>query len=240
MLDPLELTDILFLDIETVPAAPGFEDLDPVFQEFWEKKSSHFRKETESAAEVYSRAGIYAEFGRVICVSAGFILLREEGMFFRVKSFAGHEEKELLAEFAEMLNSLARKKNIHLCAHNGKEFDFPYLARRLLLNGIRLPAILDVAGKKPWEVHFLDTLELWKFGDYKHYTSLDLLTRLFRIPTPKGDMDGSRVYEVYYREKDLERIVRYCEKDVLAVAQLFLKYRGEDLIPEEHVEHARD
>lgn len=238
MLDTIHLQDILFLDIETVPASPDFESLDPDFKVFWEKKSGFFRKENESPADVYPRAGIYAEFGKIICISAGFIFLRNGDKYFRLKSFYDHDEKQLLSEFIAMVGSSTSKRNLYLCAHNGKEFDFPYLARRILLNELKLPAVLDVAGKKPWEVTFLDTLELWKFGDYKHYTSLNLLARLFGIPSPKDDMDGSQVYEAYYREKNLEKIMHYCEKDVLAVAQLFLKYRGESVILPEHVEHS--
>jgi uncharacterized protein YprB with RNaseH-like and TPR domain len=129
-----------------------------------------------------------------------------------------------------MVNTFVAKKNIFLCAHNGKEFDFPYIARRLLVNGIPLPKILEVAGKKPWEVNFIDTLELWKFGDHKHYTSLELLTKIFGIQSPKDDIDGSMVADVYWKERNLERIVKYCEKDVLAIVQLFRRYRGEELI----------
>jgi hypothetical protein len=138
-----------------------------------------------------------------------------------------------------MLNKYSSSNsNLQLCAHNGKEFDFPYIARRMLINGIKLPTILDVAGKKPWEVMFLDTLELWKFGDYKNYTSLNLLTHIFNIPTPKDDIDGSMVADVYWKDKDLQRIVTYCEKDVLAVVQLLLKYKGEELIKTENIESA--
>jgi DNA polymerase elongation subunit (family B) len=135
-----------------------------------------------------------------------------------------------------MLEACSSKKDLSLCAHNGKEFDFPYLSRRMMVNGISLPAVLDNAGKKPWEVKFVDTLELWKFGDYKHYTSLELLAYLFGIPTPKDDIDGSMVAGIYYQEKDLPRIARYCEKDVLTIIRLLLKFAGQDTIAEEHVE----
>lgn len=240
MLNAIGIQDILFLDIETVPSSPDFDSLSPVFQQFWEKKSSYFRKENETAADVYQRAGIYAEFGKIICISAGLIFYRGKEKMFRVKSFFGDEENIILSDFSGMLEAYSSRKGIYLCAHNGKEFDFPYLARRILLNALPLPGLLDVAGKKPWEVSFLDTLELWKFGDYKHYASLDLLTRLFGIPTPKEDIDGSMVYEIYWKHKDLNRIVDYCEKDVLAVAQLFLRYRGDELMPADNVERIRD
>lgn len=237
MLNQVKTENILFLDIETVPQHENFDLVDEKFKEFWEKKSSYFREDEETAADVYQRAGIYAEFGKIICISVGIVVAKSSMRTFRLKSFFGDNEEALLKEFALMLQNYSRtNKNLQLCAHNGKEFDFPYIARRMLVHGIQLPDILDVAGKKPWEVQFLDTMELWKFGDYKHYTSLNLLTHLFNIPTPKDDIDGSMVAEVYYKEKNIERIVKYCEKDVLAVAQLFSKYKGEDLISDEDVE----
>jgi len=235
MLENIKIDEILFLDIETVPQQASFELLDDSFQYLWDKKSSHFRKTDETAAVTYNRAGIYAEFGKIICISTGYIHFVNDDYHFRVKSFYGHNEKELLLEFSNTLNLFAAKKSIQLCAHNGKEFDFPYIARRMLINGLGLPKVLDIAGKKPWEVNFIDTLELWKFGDYKSYTSLELLTKIFGIPTPKDDIDGSMVATVYWKENNLERIVTYCEKDILAIAQLFLKYRGESLIKEDDI-----
>ncbi|MDP4275788.1 MAG: ribonuclease H-like domain-containing protein, partial [Bacteroidota bacterium] len=198
MLDDYKLENILFLDIETVPAYAGFEDVPEVFRKLWDKKSSNFRNDEESASDVYQRAGIYAEFGKVVCISCGIIVLRDQKKFFRLKSFYGDDEKQILLGFNGMLLKFASNRKVQLCAHNGKEFDFPFLARRMLVNQIALPEILDIAGKKPWEVNFLDTLELWKFGDYKHYTSLELLTNLFGIPSPKDDIDGSQVADVYY------------------------------------------
>ncbi|MDD2199678.1 MAG: 3'-5' exonuclease [Bacteroidales bacterium] len=226
------LSNILFLDIETVPAVPNYEEMSDNFKKHWDKKADFFCKEDDTPESIYQRAGIYAEFGKIICISVGLIIERSDGRKFRVKSFFGDDEKQLLLDFSEMLREYTVKANRFLCGHNIKEFDVPYIARRMLVNGIRLPEVIDIAGKKPWEVHHFDTMELWKFGDYKHFTSLDLLTALFDIPTPKDDIDGSMVAEVYYNEKNLERIVRYCEKDVLAVAQLMLRYRGEGLLPE--------
>ncbi len=230
MLENLLADEILFLDIETVPQQSSFDDLDEGFQHLWDKKSTNMRKPDETASDIYARAGIYAEFGKIICISTGYLHNNSGEDHFRTKSFFGHDEKILLQEFAGMLKLFSAKKNIQVAAHNGKEFDFPYISRRMLINGIPLPRVLDIAGKKPWEVGFIDTLELWKFGDYKSYTSLALLTKVFGIASPKDDIDGSQVAEVYYQEKNLERIVRYCEKDVLAVAQLFQKYRGNELI----------
>ncbi len=237
MLDQVKTENILFLDIETVPQHESFDLVNEKFQEFWEKKSAYFRNDEQSAADVYQRAGIYAEFGKIICISVGIVVAKNEKRTFRLKSFFGENEESLLNDFAAMLQNYSKSnKHLQLCAHNGKEFDFPYIARRMLIHGIKLPDVLDVAGKKPWEVQFLDTMELWKFGDYKNYTSLNLLTHIFNIPTPKDDIDGSMVAEVYYKEKDIERIVTYCEKDVLAVAQLFSRYKGEELIHAENVE----
>lgn len=227
MLNNIQNTDILFIDIETVPCEKNFHDLNDKMKYLWDKKSAYFREESQTAEDVYQRAGIYAEFGKIICISAGFITKEKS---FRIKSFYGDNEKNLLLNFKQMLDSSYKSSNKYLCAHNGKEFDYPYIARRMLINGTGIPIILDLAGKKPWEVSHLDTMELWKFGDYKNYTSLDLLTEIFNIPTPKDDIDGSMVAEVYYEEENIERIVEYCEKDVLAVAQLYLKYKNEELI----------
>ncbi|NOU61456.1 3'-5' exonuclease [Marinifilum caeruleilacunae] len=236
MLNKIKADSLLFIDIETVSGTEDFEQLSPKLQDLWEKKSNYFRKEDETPADVYQRAGIYAEFGKIVCISTGMITYKEGGRKFVAKSFYGDDERLLLEEFADMLTRFCSKPYRNLCAHNGKEFDFPYIARRMLINGITLPDILDIAGKKPWEVQFIDTMELWKFGDYKHYTSLALLCEVFNIPTPKDDIDGSMVGEVYWKENDLERIAIYCEKDILATAQLFLRYQGEPLIPEENFE----
>ncbi len=232
MLDQYKIDNILFLDIETVPQEKSFDDVSESLQGLWDKKSEYFRNEEESPADVYQRAGIYAEFGKIVCISVGFITVNGSERILREKSYAGHDEKVLLNDFAAMLNKNSRK---FLCGHNIKEFDIPYIARRMLINGITLPASLNIAGKKPWEVNFIDTLELWKFGDYKHYTSLNLLTNIFNIPSPKDDIDGSEVAGVYYEENDIERIARYCEKDVLATTQLFLRFKGEPLIEEDKV-----
>ena len=237
MLRHIKIENILFLDIETVPQCSDFQFLDETTQSLWEQKASSISKDGRSPDSLYERAGIYAEFGKIICISAGFAHYTTNGQLaFRLKSCFGDDEAELLKEFSEMLNRFAAQhSNMLLCAHNGKEFDFPYIARRMLINGIALPVSLDVAGKKPWEVPFLDTMELWRFGDYKNYTSLRLLTHVFGIPSPKDDIDGSQVASVYWQEKDLLRIVRYCEKDVLAVVQLILKYKGLKLIAPENV-----
>jgi len=236
MLDDVKIEDLLFIDIETVSGEADFDKVGSKLQDLWEKKSNYFRNEEQTASDVYARAGIYAEFGKVVCISTGVIVRQAGVKHFKVKSYYGHDEKQLLAEFGEMLDRFCSKPTKNLCAHNGKEFDFPYIARRMLINGLKLPKALNIAGKKPWEIKFIDTMELWKFGDYKHYTSLALLCEIFNIPTPKDDIDGSMVGQVYWEEDDLERIAIYCEKDILATAQLFIRYKGEDLIPEANFE----
>ena len=234
MLYKLNLEDILFLDIETVPETANYQDLDELKQQLWEQKSQYQRKEEYTASEFYDRAGIWAEFGKIICISVGFFNLKADLRNFRVKSFHG-PEKQILNEFKALLNNHFSRGNHLLCAHNGKEFDFPYIARRMLINRINLPYKLDLFGKKPWEVPHLDTMELWKFGDFKHYTSLKLLANVLGIPSPKEDMDGSMVRDVYYEDQDIDRIVKYCELDVITLAQVFLRLRNEDLLSENEI-----
>lgn len=236
MLSKINLENILFLDIETVPEVQYFSDLDATKQELWEQKSRYQRKDDYSAEEFYERAGIWAEFGKIICISVGYFNLYEAKRNFRVTSFYGPEIK-ILKDFKNLLISHFSQNKHLLCAHNGKEFDFPYIARRMIINKIELPYKLNLFGKKPWEVPHLDTLELWKFGDYKNYTSLKLLTNVLNVPSPKEDIDGSQVYDVYYNDKDLDRIVNYCEQDTIAVAQILLRLRGDDLLINEEIIH---
>jgi DNA polymerase elongation subunit (family B) len=226
----------MFLDIETVPESSAYELLSPAMQNLWDKKSKQFRTSDQTAQDVYERAGIYSEFGKIICISVG--LVREKNPFsFRLKSFFGKDEKSLLSEFSVMLTKFSRtSKEAILCAHNGKEFDFPYIARRMIINRLAIPGILDNAGKKPWEIKLLDTMDLWKFGDYKNYTSLDLLTSVLDIPTPKDDIDGSMVAGIFYNEDNLQRIVHYCEKDVLAIARVLLRFMNLPGISEDKIE----
>ena len=235
MLANVRTEDILFLDIETVPGASSYKMLDQSSQIHWEKKSKQFRNESQSAEDVYERAGIYAEFGKIICISVGLIK-EKEPFSFRLKSFFGDDEKALLSEFSAMLNKFSKNREALLCAHNGKEFDYPYIARRMIINRLIIPEILDNAGRKPWEVKLLDTLDLWKFGDYKSYTSLDLLTTTLNIPSPKDDIDGSMVAGIYHNEHDIRRIAKYCEKDVLAVARVLFRFMNLPEIEEDKIE----
>jgi predicted PolB exonuclease-like 3'-5' exonuclease len=232
MLNNLKLDHVLVIDIETVPQEESFALLNSKKQELWDLKSRYQRKDNQTAEEFYDKAGIWAEFGKIICISVGIFHLKRKQVHLRVNSFASNDEKSVLKQFIALLNN--KEKNI-LCAHNGKEFDFPYLCRRLLINNLAIPETLQIAGKKPWEVNHIDTMELWKFGDYKSYTSLELLAAVFDLPTPKCDLDGSKVKDVYYKEKDLPRISRYCEADVITTAQILLRFKGLSLIPQENI-----
>ncbi|PJJ47752.1 3'-5' exonuclease [Hymenobacter chitinivorans] len=248
----ISLEQVFVLDIETVPCVGCHDELNDMLRLLWEHKCHALRREKGwsssradveempshlEAASLFEQAGIYAEFGRVVCISVGcFTFDKQEELWrFRVKSFADHDEVTMLREFSALL---ARKPNYLLCAHNGKEFDFPYLGRRLLINGLPLPPQLDIAGKKPWEIAHLDTMELWKFGDRKSYTSLSLLAGLFNIPTPKDDITGADVARVYYTDNDLPRIVHYCQKDIITTARLLQKFRGEQPFADEAVIYA--
>ena len=231
MLDNILLENILCLDIETVPQYKSYSDCPPELQLLWNRKAELLRRaETDNAESLYPRAGIYAEFGKIICVTTGFMNYREGARQFRLKSFAGTDEKELLTELGGMFARL--RPGSVLCAHNGKEFDFPYLCRRMIIHGIPLPPILNQAGRKPWEVPFLDTMELWKFGDFKNYTPLNLLAYILGIPSPKDDIDGSMVGQVFWENQDLPRIIHYCQKDVLTVMQILLRLRNEIILEE--------
>lgn len=230
--------NILFLDIETVPQYSSYHLLPEAWKQLWDTKSSSLLKhhEGQTNESLYPRAGIYAEFGKIVCISCGILQGSGGQRKIILKSFSGDDEKILLQQFMEMLNKWAGGEPKHLCAHNGKEFDFPYLCRRMIVNNLPIPAILNISGKKPWEVNHFDTLELWKFGDFKSYTSLNLLAHTLGIQTPKDDIDGSMVWEVYWKDKNLERIVTYCQKDVVTVAQILLRLAGEVLIKSENIE----
>ena len=234
MLNNIQLDNILFLDIETVPETEHFSDLDSDFQELFAQKTQYQRKEDVSPEEFYERAGIWAEFGKIICISVGYFTQKNGERQFRVTTFQGDEER-LLLDFSNLINNHFNLPQHVMCGHNVKEFDFPFIARRMLIHGIKIPDKLNLMGKKPWEVPHLDTLELWKFGDYKHFTSLKLLTKVLGVPSPKDDIDGSEVANVFYKDKDIDRIATYCEKDVIAVAQIILKLRLQKLLTSDEI-----
>jgi hypothetical protein len=227
MIQQIPIERILFLDIETVPQYGIWENVPETEKFLWDKKTRFQRREEVEAEDFYmERAGIMAEFGKIICISIGMV---EKNGKLKIKSFAGDDEKVLLEDFGNIFNN-PRMQQVILCAHNGKEFDFPWIARRFLINGMQPPLPFQLYGKKPWEIPHLDTMELWKFGDYKSFVSLELLAHLFGIPTPKDDIDGSMVSSIYHIEKDLFRIILYCEKDVLTLANVFRRIRQEDLL----------
>lgn len=230
-----DLKDILFLDIETVRCVDHFSKLSERLKTQWARKAGFFKREEGQTDEdlFQDRGGIYAEFGKIIVIAIGKYTEEEGVIGLRTRYFADHDEARLLTDFRAALERMG--PTVRLCAHNGKEFDFPYLCRRSLVNGIAVPSVLNVAGKKPWEVNHLDTMEMWKFGDYKHYTSLDLLAALFNIPTSKSIMDGSMVSNVYHQEGDLKKIAEYCVGDVVAIAQLYLRFKGLPLMEQSRI-----
>ena len=228
----LPLSNILFIDIETVSQHPSYQMLNEEWKALWQKKADIILRNNtvDSAETIYDKAGIYAEFGKIICISCGLLQVNGTDKKLVLKSFSGDDEKTLLIEFSDMLARWSPGQQKYFCAHNGKEFDFPYLCRRIVINCLPLPPMLNIAGKKPWEVPHIDTLEMWKFGDFKSFTSLNLLAGVLGIKTPKDDIDGSMVGNVYWKERNLARIVHYCQKDVVTVAQVYLRLLGETCV----------
>lgn len=235
MLNDIQPEQLFIFDIETVPGVKNFNDLSPEFQKLFDDKVGRFRKEEEDKAAYYfNKAGIYAEFGKIVCISCGYLQKINQQYQLKIKTFKSDDEKLLLEEFTPTLIQVS-KNNYQLCGHNIREFDVPWLCRRFLINGLSLPPVLDIYGKKPWEVNHVDTLDLWKFGDFKHYTSLHLLASILNVPTPKDDIDGSMVGNVYWNEGNLERIAHYCSKDVVAVAQVMMRLKGLELLQEDQI-----
>ncbi|HEY0039036.1 MAG TPA: 3'-5' exonuclease [Flavisolibacter sp.] len=234
----MNFNNILFLDIETVSQHGTYEEMDSEWKELWDHKTRFLIKnpETETPEVIYPRAAIYAEFGKIICISCGCLQGNAEDRKLVIKSYSGNDEKKLLQDFAHMLQGWSGSADKFLCAHNGKEFDYPYLCRRMVINGVEIPEALKISGRKPWEVRHLDTMELWKFGDYKSFTSLKLLAKVLGIPSPKDDIDGSMVNSVYWIEKDIDRIVEYCQKDVITLTQVLLRFHCEPLVKKENIE----
>jgi uncharacterized protein YprB with RNaseH-like and TPR domain len=226
------LDNLLLIDIETVPLVKSYTELSESHQQLWNRKSLLLDKESEDFEKTFEeKAGIYAEFGKIICIGVGYFILENGKHVLRVKTLSNVDEKKLLSEFTTLVNTFFKKQIKQFCGHNIKEFDIPYLCRRLLINGIMMPDILDdFQNKKPWETPILDTLQLWKFGDYKHYISVALLAEVLHIDTPKDDIDGSDVARVYWQENNLERIATYCGKDVITIAQVLLKLKGLPLL----------
>lgn len=233
MLKTVDLNQVMVIDIETVPQYASYDDVPQHLQDLWAQKTQNQRKPEQSAENFYEKAGLMAEFGRIICISLGIFYQQNDIQFLRIKSIYGEDENKILTDFSELLSK--QVPTLMFCAHNGKDFDYPYISRRMLVNRIEIPIQLQISGKKPWEIKHIDTMELWKFGDYKHNTSLNLLAAILNVPTPKDDIDGSMVRQVYYEEKNLPRIVTYCQKDVITTAQVLLKFKGMDIISSENI-----
>lgn len=245
-MNSVSLDKILFFDIETAPVVESYDLLSTEMQHLWDEKFGKLRsfspqkyENMQTPAEAWEQASIYAEFGRVVCISVGYCYLKDgKNWHLKTKSFCSDDEKQILIDFFELLGRFVNTPYHNLCGHNIKEFDIPYVCRRALVNGLSLPECLQIWGRKPWETRFIDTLEMWKFGDYKSFTSLKTLTAIFGIPTPKDDIDGSEVARVYYKERDLQRISIYCQKDVVATTQVFLRLIGEHTILPENISSA--
>jgi 3'-5' exonuclease len=233
----IKLDNLLFIDIETVPQHPEFNLLSNNWQHLWEEKIQRQLPEGVTADEFYpQRAGVMAEFAKIICISVGYFTKQGEALQLRLKSFYGDDEKKILQDLITMLNGVETKNNKWCFAgHNIKEFDIPFICRRLLVNGMAIPEYLDFQNMKPWETNTIDTFQYWRFGDYKHYTSLKLLAASLNVPSPKDDIDGSMVADVYWKEKNIERIVIYCQKDVLTVANIILRFKNLSLLTEEQM-----
>jgi hypothetical protein len=235
-LHTIDISNILFLDIETVPQYAVYIDVPEKDRRLWDVKSKRLQTANERPSVLYKKAGIFAEFGKIICISVAYVVSKKnQPLAVRVRSFYGDNEREILEQFLQLITKHFNTTKHYLCAHNGIEFDFPFIARRALIHGLALPKTLDTRGKRPWDIRHLDTLDLWRFGDYKNYTSLELLTHIFDIPTPKDDIDGSMICDLYWKENDFQRIVEYCQKDVVAVLQLLRKYRNEPLFEQQSI-----
>ena len=237
MIARMPLENFLVVDIETVSAQPTYDSLNDEWQHLWEEKVLRTVPEDVTAAEYYQqRAGVMAEFAKVVCISLGYFK-REKGDYqFRIKSITGHDEKELLQQFITTVNQLeAVNSHWSFTGHNIKEFDIPFLCRRLLINGLPIPPYLDFQNMKPWETNMVDTFQYWRFGDYKNFTSLKLLAASLNVPSPKDDIDGSMVGQVYWQEGNMERIAVYCQKDIVTVANIILRFKHLPLLKEEQV-----
>lgn len=227
------VTDLLLIDIETVPQYQDFDSLPDYWKPLWNDKISKTVPENISSQDSYlQKAGILAEFGKVICISTGYFSYNEKKeLTLRLKSISGHDEKELLSRFSELTDKFYKhNNNFQFVGHNIREFDIPYICRRMLINNLPLPSYMKLHGAKPWEVRMLDTLQWWRFGDYKNYISLHLLACVLNVPTSKTDIDGSMVQQVYYKDNDLPRIVEYCQRDVVVVANILLRFKNMPLL----------
>lgn len=233
----IKLDNLLLIDIETVPQHPSFELLSEDWKHLWEEKTQRSLPDFTSAAEFYpQRAGVMAEFAKIVCISIGYFTKQDNALQLRLKSFYGDEEKKLLQDFIGTVNQMEAKNNKWCFAgHNIKEFDIPFICRRLVINSLPIPPYLDFQNMKPWDTNMIDTFQYWRFGDYKNYTSLKLLAAALGVPSPKDDIDGSMVADVYWKEKNIERIATYCQKDVVTTGNIILRFKNMELVKAENV-----
>jgi uncharacterized protein YprB with RNaseH-like and TPR domain len=236
MLGHINPENLICIDIETVPAHPDFGSLPDELKELYLKKSERLKHENENEEEQYfNHAGIYAEFGKIICITLG-LFKKEKGEYhIRIKSLCSDDEKKVLQDFAAILMKHPRRNRLQFCGHNIREFDIPFLCRRFLIHHLDLAEPMDISGRKPWDVNMVDTMQLWRFGDIKHFTSIKLLALILGIESPKNDIDGKDVGRVYWKEKNLQRIVEYCQRDVITVAQLVMRFKGLPLLQKEQI-----
>ena len=233
------INNLLLLDIETVPQFENYDLLVPSIQALWYDKISKTVPENTLLQDSYhAKAGILAEFGKIVCISTAFYYLNEEKQTsLKVKSIYGENERDILVAFVQLCNKVYfHNPNFKFAGHNVKEFDIPFICRRLIINYLPLPDYLQIHEKKPWEVKIFDTLNWWKFGDHKNYITLHLLATILEIPTSKDDIDGSMVQDVYYKEKNLKRIADYCEKDVIVTANIVLRFLSLPVLPDHNIQ----
>lgn len=221
--------NMLFIDIETANLVKELEKGTPLYDS-WAYKVRYgswtgekYSTDEVTPEELYkTKASLFAEFSRVACISIGMI---KDGKI-KIRSYKDKDEQKLLYDFANATNALqAKYPKLVLAGHAITTFDNPFLMRRMLINGIELPAPFDIAHLKPWETQVIDTLTLWKGQSY-YSASLINITTAFGLPSPKDEMDGSEVNEAFHSGK-LDEIATYCEKDVFALANVVLKMRGD-------------
>lgn len=233
----IETSSLIFIDIETVSSGKTFEDLPEEWKALWEKKFSKSLPDDTSIELYYQqRAALYAEFSRIVCISFGYYNGYRHEQTLRIKSLCGDNEKELLTDFRDIISGFEKHhKNWIFAGHNIKDFDLPFLSRRLIINSLMLPRSMDFYNLKPWEYHVVDTMNIWRFGDFRHFTSLELMAVSLGIPSPKSDIDGSQVAEIFW-QKDFSRIVEYCQRDVLTVANIIRRLNNQPALTDSQIE----
>jgi len=224
-----DINKLLFLDIETVGIEEDLDSLHitfPHLSKMWGETGYDYCKRRYPNEDLYSnemfikKAALLPEFGKIVCASVGFISPNGQ---IKLDSFVG-DEKDILGNICELFNSVD-KLGFKICGHNIKNFDLPYIGKKMLVHGITLPKILPTYNDKPWETKVVDTKEVWGFNSYIGLSSLDLICASLDVESPKnGDLKGDLLHQFYYSEKkDINKIKEYCEKDVEATIKLVKK-----------------